>query len=100
MTRPSPANLIVFLDEHPDTIAACPFVTDPVETGTWWGLPASGHNDAGTFSFADGHIEAHVWQRPATRQPVTCSGQIDAISDTPGNVDISWITNHVSTTLQ
>jgi prepilin-type processing-associated H-X9-DG protein len=98
LTKPSPANLIVFLDEHPDSIIGGCFYTDVDDTGVWWGLPASYHNGAGTVCFADGHSEFHNWQQSATRQPVTFKNIAAQIHDSPDNVDIAWVTNHVSCT--
>ncbi len=69
IVRPSPAMCWVFLDEHPDSI------NDPlfsvIMTGTTWtDVPASAHNGACGFSFADGHSEIKKWLDPNTIQPV------------------------------
>jgi prepilin-type N-terminal cleavage/methylation domain-containing protein/prepilin-type processing-associated H-X9-DG protein len=93
---PSPSALFVTLDEHPDSINDAWFIVDVSTTGTWADLPASYHNGAGGFSFADGHSEIHKWLRPATRQPVRRIWINGTVNDTPGNVDISWMTNHCS----
>jgi prepilin-type N-terminal cleavage/methylation domain-containing protein/prepilin-type processing-associated H-X9-DG protein len=55
-----PANVFVFLDEHPDTINDG-FFMNRLEEYSWGNLPASYHNGAASFSFADGHAEAHRW---------------------------------------
>jgi prepilin-type N-terminal cleavage/methylation domain-containing protein len=101
VTHPSPADLWVILDEHPDSINDAWMITDVQNTGTWEDMPASYHVNAGGFSFADGHSEIHKWRRAATCQPVRylVSGVNGTISDTPGNVDISWMTNHSSCTI-
>ena len=65
--QPSPAQLFVFIDEHPDTLldaqfgnpAGMPFF--PVE---WFDLPADRHNQGANLSFADGHVERWRWQAP------------------------------------
>jgi hypothetical protein len=84
------------MDEHPDSINDGWMITDVDNTGTWYDLPAGYHVKAGGFAFADGHSEIHKWLRPATCQPVRHIYLPDTVNDTPGNVDISWMTNHVS----
>jgi len=37
----------------------------------WSDMPASYHNGAAGFSFADGHSEIHKWVEPVTKQPIT-----------------------------
>lgn len=98
ITKPSPAGLYVTLDEHPDSINDGWQVTDVINTGTWEDLPASYHGGAAGFSFADGHSEIHKWLRRATVQPVRYVAINGTITDTPGNVDIGWMTNHCSDT--
>jgi prepilin-type N-terminal cleavage/methylation domain-containing protein/prepilin-type processing-associated H-X9-DG protein len=65
---PNPSNLYVMLDEHPDSINDGYLKTDPHPNITDWNpekwndLPASYHNGACGFSFADGHSEIHKWR--------------------------------------
>jgi hypothetical protein len=64
LDSPGPANIFVFLDEHADSIDDGIFMVDPgYQPGEerWRNLPASYHNLAGAFSFADGHGEVHRW---------------------------------------
>ncbi len=56
----STSNTFVFLDEHPDTINDAFFV-NTLDDYKWGNLPASHHNGAASFSFADGHTEVHKW---------------------------------------
>jgi prepilin-type N-terminal cleavage/methylation domain-containing protein/prepilin-type processing-associated H-X9-DG protein len=61
---PGPVNVFVFLDEHADSIGDLQFMVDPgyAPNGEHWrDFPASYHNGAGSFSFADGHSEIHKW---------------------------------------
>ena len=69
----NPADLFVMLDEHPDSINDGYFVTDPDPTsGAWNDLPASYHDGACGFAFADGHSEVHKFKsRVCTILPVT-----------------------------
>ena len=69
-----PTKLWVFLDEHPDTmLGTCmePSLDawDALANG-WWQLPASYHNKACGFGFADGHVEMHKWLVAATCPPI------------------------------
>ena len=63
-----PAQIFVFLDEHPDSINDGYFV-NRYYSGEWSDLPASYHNGGANFSFADGHAEPHRWLQPTTRPP-------------------------------
>jgi hypothetical protein len=74
LNNPGPVNVFVMLDEHPDSINDAIFAFNPGSLSgqeTWRDLPASYHNKAGCFSFADGHSEIHKWMDGRTAQPVT-----------------------------
>ena len=76
---PGPVNCLVFLDEHGDgindAIFSCKY-GEPVGAEQWQDLPASYHNRASSFSFADGHSEIHKWFDARTYSyPVTGTGQ-------------------------
>ena len=67
--NPGPSMAWVLLDEHPDSINDCLFSV--IMTGTTWtDVPASYHNNACGFSFADGHGEIKRWRDSNTLQPV------------------------------
>ena len=69
MRKNSPTKVWVFVDEHPDTINdACMYVFATVLT--WGDRPASYHNGACGFAFADGHSEVHRWLSEKTRLSV------------------------------
>jgi prepilin-type processing-associated H-X9-DG protein len=64
LSTPGPASVFVFLDEHADSIDDGVFLVNPgypPNQEQWRNLPASYHNGAGSFSFADGHGEIHRW---------------------------------------
>jgi len=68
LTTPGPADVFVVLDEQADSMSAvngdATYAFDPGPPRTaelWRDLPASYHNRAGSFSFADGHSEIHKW---------------------------------------
>lgn len=70
---PQPVRIFIFLDEHPNSINDGYFLnkwpTGPYKEREWIDLPASYHNGAASFSFADGHSETHRWQNPKTKKP-------------------------------
>jgi prepilin-type N-terminal cleavage/methylation domain-containing protein/prepilin-type processing-associated H-X9-DG protein len=73
LSSPGPVNCLVFLDEHGDGINdgsfACKY-GEPAGQEQWQDLPASYHNRASSFSFADGHSEIHRWFDSRTVIPV------------------------------
>ena len=85
---PRVAKTWLFLDEHPDSINDGYFINNPTENH-WQDIPASYHNGACGFSFADGHAEIKKWRDPNTRQPVrlTDFGGLDDAN----SVDFAWI---------
>ena len=94
----APARIFVFLDEHPDSISDGYFVNH-ISYPEWTRLPASWHNGASTFSFADGHTELHAWKCPTTTPPSAPDAAglpIDA-SDDPR--DFNWVIAHMSVPL-
>jgi prepilin-type N-terminal cleavage/methylation domain-containing protein/prepilin-type processing-associated H-X9-DG protein len=64
------ANLWVLLDECPDSINDGFFSVRMQPSAKWTDVPASTHNGAGGFSFADGHAEIKKWQDGNTLAPV------------------------------
>jgi len=68
-TKPGPAMTWVLLDECPDSINDGYF-TLYMASSAWDDVPASTHNGAGGFSFADGHAEIKKWMDGSTKLPV------------------------------
>lgn len=95
MIAPEPAELFVFVDEHPDSINDGWLIVQP-DTPTVWGndLPASYHNGACGLSFADGHSEIHKWMEATTRAPVEQREHGTFPGTAPVDRDIRWMTNH------
>ena len=89
-----PASLFVFLDEHPDTINDGFFV-NTLETYSWGNLPASYHNGAANFSFADGHTEVHRWVVAGTVRPPQQGGVGGSIEASPAT-DFQWVKDRTS----
>ena len=104
---PGPVNVYVFLDEHADSIGDLLFMIDPgyPKGGEHWrDFPASYHNGAGSFSFADGHSEIHKWLVKggvySTIQPViydhTSPGRWAGPTKTlSANADYEWLEDHM-----
>jgi prepilin-type processing-associated H-X9-DG protein len=64
MVHPIPVNLWIFAEEHPDSINDSEFQVQIAQYtlgGGFIDMPANYHSRAGTFSFADGHVEIHKW---------------------------------------
>ena len=87
----SPAYMFVVLDEREDSINDPSFFSDPDTPYQVVDWPASYHNNAGGFSFADGHSEIHRWKDPQT-MPVLRPGQYLPLNvNLPGDVDVLWL---------
>jgi len=89
---PSPAMTWVTLDEHPDSINDGFFITNP-SAGRWEDVPASYHNGACGFSFADGHAEVHKWLSATSKYRVhydSNTGSWTKSFDAAGKQDMRW----------
>ena len=92
--RPSPVNLWVFVDEHPDSINDGAFF-NAQRNLEWIDMPSNQHNGACGFAFADGHSEIHKWRasvlkfkltfQDLSRQPVSAQ-----------DVDFQWTIERTS----
>ena len=82
------------LDEHPDSINDAFFVTDP-NVNNWQDIPASYHNGACGFSFADGHAEVHKWLSAASKYPVDFSYGPNKPFDAKGKLDMQWYKDRI-----
>jgi prepilin-type N-terminal cleavage/methylation domain-containing protein len=102
---PQPANIYVFLDEHPDSINDGYFDDGTQEapsqyTEMSWepsDTPASFHNGACGFSFSDAHSEIHKWFNKGTVVPVVprTGAPYTASLGNPRNFnDIIWLQGH------
>jgi len=87
MVRPGPAHLWLLVDEHPDSINDGWLITDVVDAAWFVDLPASYHNGACGFAFADGHSDIHKW-RGLTIVPVKKT-QYNGFAGDPR--DVQWI---------
>ena len=92
MVNPGPADVWVYVDEHPDSMNDAGFFNP--NTG-WIDVPANYHNNAAGFAFADGHAEIHKWKDSMTRAKITTSGLI-APTPVKNDRDIAWMRTHTS----
>jgi prepilin-type N-terminal cleavage/methylation domain-containing protein/prepilin-type processing-associated H-X9-DG protein len=86
---PNPAMTWLTLDEHPDSINDAFFVTDH-NANHWQDRPASYHNGACGFSFADGHAEIRKWLSASSRYPVLYMYGPTKSFDDAGRRDMEW----------
>ena len=93
---PRPAKTWLILDEHPDSINDGYFINNPTASN-WQDVPASYHNGACGFAFADGHSEIHKWRacmtQPRAKTVVAVDGQYlnGGITGRAGDADIHWM---------
>jgi len=93
----NPSTSWVTLDEQADSINDAFFTVPYMPDATSWGdVPASYHNGACGFSFADGHAEIHKWKSPTSWVPVkyiqqASPYQFDNIAKT---IDYPWYNQH------
>jgi len=104
---PNPSALFVTCDEHPDSINDGFLQANPhtdVAPTHWDDLPATYHDGACGFSFADGHSEIHKFKsRACTILPVTFgSPSIVPFSQDPvaATADGLWVAERTSIPLR
>jgi prepilin-type N-terminal cleavage/methylation domain-containing protein/prepilin-type processing-associated H-X9-DG protein len=86
---PEPTMTWLTLDEHPDSINDAFFVTDH-NANNWQDIPASYHNGACGFSFADGHAEIRKWLSQASIYNVDYAYGPTKPFDAAGRRDMEW----------
>ena len=93
--RPGPSRAMVFVDEHEKSIQQSTFCVNAngfrlfgTDQWEWISFPATRHNNAGNFSFADGHAETWRWRESRTLE-------ISRRSPPPWNW-IAWPANNSS----
>jgi prepilin-type N-terminal cleavage/methylation domain-containing protein/prepilin-type processing-associated H-X9-DG protein len=94
---PGPTQTFVFLDEREDSINDGMFVVDmggypddPAQHRIV-DIPASYHNGAGGFSFADGHAEIRKWVDPRTVERFAKGVVTPYDRPSPNNPDVRWM---------
>ena len=94
----APAMVWVSVDEHPDSINDSLFMFNPglpPSSAAWRDLPASYHNGACGFSFADGHSEIHKWKDDRTKKAVRMQNKwwetTPGSYPVPQSQDYAWV---------
>jgi prepilin-type N-terminal cleavage/methylation domain-containing protein/prepilin-type processing-associated H-X9-DG protein len=105
MNRPGPTEIWVFVDEHPNSINDAGLAVEMANAGafgTFVDYPASYHNGACGFSFADGHSTIHKWIGKTIQPPISPTGASIGNGATAGRpvgdsaVDLTWLQTHTS----
>ncbi len=101
----NPAKTFVFVDEHPDSINDAAFANQVAGAEAFNApggeriidFPASYHNGACGFSFADGHSEIHKWIGSTIKPPATYNGTMP-LNVAAGNsgLDVRWMAEHTT----
>lgn len=103
--NPSPAQLWLFVDEHPDSINDGFLMTDEINQ-QFIDTPADYHRGACGFGFVDGHSELHKWQAWQSAWPKVTQIAQDAMGGhiphpnlPPTAPDVVWMMQHTSAPL-
>jgi prepilin-type processing-associated H-X9-DG protein len=102
LQKPGPSDTWMFLDENADSLTGAGgdsvFMLDPGSAPGaeyWRDMPASYHNGACCFSFADGHSEIHKWRAIGARSPASYPIRKDGTKPWAGvvftSVDYEWM---------
>jgi prepilin-type N-terminal cleavage/methylation domain-containing protein/prepilin-type processing-associated H-X9-DG protein len=97
MTRPSPVNIWVLIDESPDSVNDAAFAVRMDPYGSiWQDIPSVLHNGGCAFTFADGHSEIHKWKDSRTLALKVKYASCNYGVLQPNNRDIMWIQERTS----
>jgi prepilin-type N-terminal cleavage/methylation domain-containing protein/prepilin-type processing-associated H-X9-DG protein len=107
MSRPSPANLFIFVDEHPDSINDGGFAVEMADiddtSATWVDHASCLHDGACGFSFCDGHAVVHKWSESSWKSTlnytVTYTGNFgnpNPVTGLADTADLRWLAGHTS----
>ncbi len=94
---PRPAEIFVFIEEHPDSINDGYFL-NRAHSHKWMDLPASWHNGGANLSYADGHAEQHLWRYASTRPPARPdAARLPFYIPAAEQGDFEWLMHRMST---
>ncbi len=96
LSSPSPAALMVILEEREDCINDGCFFSDPDTPWQIVDYPGFLHDGAGALAFADGHSEMKHWRDPRTMPPLRAFNLLPLNVNLPGDVDVQWLQEHCS----
>jgi type II secretory pathway pseudopilin PulG len=93
---PRPAEIFVFLDEHPDSINDGYFLNRPADRA-WTDLPGSYHEGGAALSFGDGHSQLKKWTTSSTLVAARPDAAELPMSLGKGQyADFRWVLEHMS----
>jgi prepilin-type N-terminal cleavage/methylation domain-containing protein/prepilin-type processing-associated H-X9-DG protein len=97
LTRLSPSDALVFIDERDDSIDDGYFATDMVKNQIV-NFPAGYHAGSGATTFADGHAEIHRWRSPEVlvRQQTVEAVKHEYQAVSSSNPDLVWLRAHAT----
>lgn len=104
MTAPSPSDLWVLIDEHPNSIQDAAFAVqmpkNPIQT-FFIDVPSKVHNNACGVSFADGHVEMHKWLKPSAIKNITWAADTAEFiggsqNSVPNDPDVLWLAHRTT----
>jgi len=90
---PSPSDVWVFSDEHPDSIDDAIMYNASYPVTSFTELPGSQHAGACGMSYADGHAEVHKWKGPVVNMPVTYT-QLQRVTCSVTDPDMIFLSQH------
>jgi len=91
-----PAQIFMFIEEHPDSINDGYFLNHPDDL-KWFDLPASYHDGGVNVTFADGHAERHKWRLASTKPPARPgAAHLPFAVAPPGQGDFDWLMERTS----
>lgn len=94
---PRPADIFVFIEEHPDSINDGYFL-NRAQSHKWMDLPASWHNGGANLSYADGHSEHYRWRFASTRPPARPdAARLPFYIPQAEQGDFEWLMHRMST---
>ena len=85
-----PAQIFVFIEEHPDSINDGYFLNN-VDILKWHDLPACYHDGSANLSFADGHAERHKWLFPSTKRSPQATAMLPFPIPESQRGDFDWL---------
>lgn len=96
ITSPGPADLYVFLDEHPNSINDGLYSFDTTGVLQFTDVPATYHNGGACLSFADGHAIYKKWTGGAFPRKIVPGLDIRWLAVSASNPDYRWFLAHTS----
>jgi prepilin-type N-terminal cleavage/methylation domain-containing protein len=100
---PGPSDVIVFLEENPDSLLNAVFdgyLEVDSKNGNFPDVPGSNHKWSCGMSFVDGHSELHKWTTSVLDKTVVAnpSAPLSALAAGTMNADWIWFSTHCSST--